>query len=715
MRTFLKYLVRMLYRFRSFNEESLKTPGPVLLVPNHVSWFDWIFVGVCLEEDWKFVTSRTTAQLSWVHRLIMINRYTFPIDLESPYAAKHMAEFLEKGGRLVLFAEGRISITGTLMKFFEGTGFLMHRTNAKIIPCYVRGADRIPFVRHQGWTRWFPQVTAHFGPVLTPPKFDHGSTGQTRHDLTTWFRDRFLEHELRVEMEYGPESALEAVAEMGRLRPGQVALDDINRKPVKYRRLMMGVDLLSSAWTKLGDSQPAGERIGVLLPNVSATPVTVLSLWAAGKVPAILNFSSGSPVMLACAQLAGLKKIITSQAFLERANLDITLLREAGLEFLFLEKVRESLPGTRKLMALIRQIFMPKCAVRHYPNQRDTAVILFTSGSEGTPKGVELTHANLMSNIRQMLAVIDLEDKDSIFNALPLFHSFGLTVGTLLPLSRGIFTFLYPSPLHFRVIPEVVYERAPTVMLSTNTFLNGYARKAHPYDFRSVRYLFAGAEKVQEATFNYWSRQFGIRILEGYGVTECSPCVSVNTPMESRVGTAGRFMPGVEHRLEPVEGVAEGGRLFIRGPNVMRGYLNPEANAQFQSLGGWYDTGDIVQVDEGGFVRILGRMKRFAKVGGEMVSLAAVEDALAGAFDHYGMRTEIAVLARPDDEKGEALIAVTNEPRLKLEEIRQVIRAKGLTNLAAPREIKVIREIPKMGTGKVNHRELAQMVLNGEG
>jgi len=309
-----------------------------------------------------------------------------------------------------------------------------------------------------------------------------------------------------------------------------------------------------------------------------------------------------------------------------------------------------------------------------------------------------------------MLAVIDLEDRDRVFNALPSFHSFGLTVGTLLGLVRGLYVFMYPSPLHYRVIPNVLYDRYCTVFLATNTFLNGYARRAHPYDFRALRYLFAGAEKVQDETARLWMQRFGVRILEGYGATECSPVISVNLPQAPRHGSAGRLLPGLDYQLESVEGVSDGGRLLVRGPNVMRGYLNPDANARFKSLGGWYDTGDIVNVDADGFVHILGRLKRFAKVSGEMVSLAAVEDALAGAFPQYGIRFEVAIVARPDAEKGETLIAVTNEARLTLDEIRAVIRAKGFTNLCVPREVRFLREIPKLGTGKVSHMELSRRV-----
>jgi acyl-[acyl-carrier-protein]-phospholipid O-acyltransferase/long-chain-fatty-acid--[acyl-carrier-protein] ligase len=260
------------------------------------------------------------------------------------------------------------------------------------------------------------------------------------------------------------------------------------------------------------------------------------------------------------------------------------------------------------------------------------------------------------------------------------------------------------------LIPAVFYSFDCTVMFGTNTFLNGYARKAHPYDFRSLRYLVAGAEKLQENTVELWCRKFGVRPIEGYGATECSPAICVNTALDNRTGSVGRLLPGMECRIEPVEGVNEGGRLLVRGPNVMRGYVNTEADAQYKALGGWYDTGDLARIDGDGFVYLLGRLKRFAKVSGEMVSLAAVEEALAGAFPQFGLRCEVAILSKPDADKGEVLEAVTNEPRLRLELIRDVLRQHGLTNLCAPRELRVVREIPKLGSGKTDYRELERML-----
>ncbi len=510
-------------------------------------------------------------------------------------------------------------------------------------------------------------------------------------------------------MEFGPATLPEAVVEAARQRPRQVIVQDFTLQELTYRRLLAGANLLAAQW-RTPPGHP-GQRVGVLLPNVNAMPIVTLSLWAAGKVPAILNYSTGTRTLLACAKLAGLKHIITSKAFVHRANLDLGPLRDAGIEIVFFEEALARITRARRLLELLRQSLRPRVPILNpQPSTDDPAVILFTSGSEGDPKGVELTHRNLLANIRQMLSVIDLMQTDRFFNALPLFHSFGLTVGLLLPLTQGVFVLLYPSPLHYRVVPSAFYNLDCTIFFGTNTFLNGYARKAHPYDFRTLRYLFAGAEKVQEATAALWMRKFGVRILEGYGATECSPCLSANLPMRPRHGSAGQFLPGIQYRLEPVEGVAEGGRLFVRGPNLMRGYLNVEANAKFQALGGWYDTGDIVKVDADGFVFILGRLKRFAKVSGEMVSLAAVEDALAGAFPQYGVRFAMAVVARPDAARGEKLIVVANEPRLTLKEVRAALHARGLSNLAMPRELKLSQDLPRLGTGKVNHRELEKMV-----
>ena len=711
---FLNWLVRLLYGYRIHNAEVLKAPGPVLLLPNHTSWWDWLLIGVCLEKDWRFAVSREAAELSWFHKKVMINSRTFPVDMNSPYGVKHMAEYLQKGGRLVLFPEGRLSRTGSLMKLFDGTGFLIHKTQAKVITAYVRNAHRLPYSPNPAHKSWFPRLSVHFSNVLVPPGTAQESVTESRHHLTDWLRDQMVKQQFEIEMQFGPPSLPEAILEAAKRQSRKIILQDATMQKVRYRKLVIGAKVLAGQWQKRLTGAAGAARIGVLLPNVNAMPVVLLSLWFAKNVPAILNYTVGPSILLACARVASLKEIITSRKFIENLKLDFQPFHDAGIRIVYLEDVRAGISATQKIAAAVFDR-----TPASFPRAEDPAVILFTSGSEGDPKAVELTHRNVLANIRQMVSVIDLMENDRFFNALPLFHSFGLTIGLLLPLVRGTFVFLYLSPLHYRVVPSAFYNLDCTVLFGTNTFLNGYARKAHPYDFRSLRYLFAGAEKLQENTSNVWMRKFGVRIIEGYGATECGPCLSANTPMRSKHGSAGQFLPDIEYKLEPVEGVSAAqhngensptGRLFVRGPNIMRGYLNPDANAKFQALGGWYDTGDIVNVDADGYVHILGRLKRFAKVSGEMVSLTAVEEALAGAFPKYGLKFAIAVVAKPDEGKGEKLIAATNEERLTMDEVRTAIRGRGLSNLAAPREIKVIHDIPRLGTGKINHRELEKLV-----
>ena len=701
-----RIFARVLFGFKIHNADALKATGPVLLVPNHASWFDWWIVGMCLQEDWKFVVSSTRAESHWIFKFVMRNRFTFPIDNASPFAIKEMSNFLKSGGRLVLFAEGRLTETGSLMKLFEGTGFLLEKTNAKIITCYQRNAHRLPYSKHPGWKKIFPRLTIHFGePQSTPQSLSNRF--DAREAYTQWLREQLMELQFRIEMKLGPQDLLTAIASMGRARPKSIVLEDVTGQRLNHRMVMVGSEVLSRKFQNL--LSPEIERVGLLLPNVNATPITLLALWRLGKVPAILNYSSGVSIMQTCSDLAGVKQIITSQAFLEKAGIDIQPMKKNGIEFIYLEEVRKKISVSTKLSILIKH----KCRLGksqfHIPQEK-TAVVLFTSGSEGIPKGVELTHKNILSNLRQLLVMVDILDTDSIFNCLPMFHSFGLVVGTLLPLCRGLRTTIFPSPLQYRVIPTAVYNSNSTIFLSTNTFLNGYAKKAHPYDFRNVRYLLAGAEKIQQATSDTWARKFGIRITEAYGVTECSPGISANTKADNRFGSVGRILPDMKWKLEPVDGVKDAGRLFVKGPNVMKGYLNKEANEAFQSLNGWYDTGDIVKVDEDGYFWIKGRAKRFAKISGEMVSLTAVEDALAGAFPNHGEDCEIAVIAITDEDKGEKLIAVTNEPNLTTSEIRNAVADAGLINLCTPREIHVLKEIPKLGTGKLNHREAQRLV-----
>jgi len=400
---------------------------------------------------------------------------------------------------------------------------------------------------------------------------------------------------------------------------------------------------------------------------------------------------------------ANVKHIVTSRTFIERAHLDkIVEALEPDFDVIFLEDVRSEITFGDKWRGLMAagHSLVPR-------DPDDPAAILFTSGSEGAPKGVVLSHRNILANAAQAEARIDFGRSDKVFNVLPVFHSFGLTVGLMLPLVSGVRIYLYPSPLHYRIVPEMIYGVNATIMFGTDTFLAGYARSAHAYDFRSLRYIMSGAESVKETTRRTYMEKFGLRILEGYGVTETAPVLALNTPMFNRFGTVGRLLPGMEARLEPVHGVEEGGRLHVRGPNVMLGYVRAENPGTIERPpGGWHDTGDIVTIDADGFITIKGRAKRFAKIGGEMVSLAAVE-ALAADLWPDAMS---GVATVPDARKGERLVLVTTKTDPKRSDLAAFARARGASEMMVPAEVLVVDKLPLLGSGKIDNIALTNFV-----
>src|SRR3954471_15889482 len=316
------------------------------------------------------------------------------------------------------------------------------------------------------------------------------------------------------------------------------------------------------------------------------------------------------------------------------------------------------------------------------------------------PKGVVHSHRSLLANCAQVATVVDFNPVDRVFNALPMFHSFGLTGGTLLPLMYGVRTFLYPSPLHYKIVPEMVYAEQSTIMFGTDSFLAGYARKGHGMDFQSLRYVFAGAEKVRPETRAAYMAHFKKPIFEGYGATETGPVLALNTMAHSREGTVGRLLPGIASRLEPVPGIEDGGRLWVKGSNVMLGYLNAgEPGAIQPPEDGWYDTGDIVVIDREGFVTIKGRAKRFAKIAGEMVSLSSAEALVNAVWKD----TAHAVVALPDPRKGERLLLVTTQCDAAVRTLLAETRERGVPEIMVPRDIMVVDHLPLLGTGKVDY------------
>ena len=440
-----------------------------------------------------------------------------------------------------------------------------------------------------------------------------------------------------------------------------------------------------------------------MLPNANAAGVTFLAVISAGRVPAMINFTAGATNILSGCEAARITTIVTSKSFIEKGKLD-KLAQALGekVSLVYLEDMRASIGLVDRLRAArkFRKAVVPRKA-------DDMAAVLFTSGSEGTPKGVALSHRNMLANAAQAAARIDFGRQDKVFNVLPVFHSFGLTIGFMLPVISGVPVYFYPSPLHYRVVPELVYGTNATIFFGTDTFLAGYARSAHAYDFRSIRYVVAGAEPVKQSTRDVWCEKFGIRILEGYGVTETAPVLALNTPMFNKFGTVGRLMPGVEYKLEPVPGVDEGGRLLVRGPNVMMGYLKADRPGELQPPPqGWYDTGDIVTIDTEGFLTIKGRAKRFAKVGGEMVSLAAVEQLAAELWP----KAMSAAATEVDPRKGERIVLVTQQKDATRADFMAYAKSKGASDLSIPAEVLYVERVPLLGSGKIDFAGVTKLV-----
>ena len=480
-------------------------------------------------------------------------------------------------------------------------------------------------------------------------------------------------------------------------------LEDLDRKPLTYTGLIRSAFVLGR---KIAAMTEVGERVGILLPSSSGVVVTYFGLHAHGRVPVMLNFTSGQANIKAAIKAAGLKKVLSAKRFINQAKLE-DLMDELGkvTEIVWLDDIRKTIGLQDKAYGLLAGMLPRQFRVRTEPSS--TGVILFTSGSFGAPKGVVLSQWNLVANCRQASQYIDLKPEWVMFNPLPTFHCFGLTGGVMLPLLNGMKAFQYPSPLHAKQIVELLPEVKASILFATDTFLNQYARVASPDDFDTLEFVVAGAERVRPETHHLFNTRFhGLKLLEGYGATEAAPVVAINHPDRNRPGTVGQMIPGMEWRLDPVEGIPDGGRLFLRGPNVMQGYLSPDDPDIVEPLaGGWHDTGDIVDIDKDGYVSILGRIKRFAKIGGEMVSLTAVEGLASAVWPE----ARHAVVSIPDARKGEKLVLVTDRRDADVARLAEWARSHGAPELAVPKKIMRVAEVPVLGTGKTDYVRIQQM------
>lgn len=700
LKTLLAALVRLAYRVEVTGIENYDKAGArAVIVANHVSFIDGVLLALFLPGRPAFAIDRTRAAAWWVRPFLGFVD-AVPIDTTKPFAAKTLIHAVEAGRRCVIFPEGRITVTGALMKIYEGPAMIADKAKAAILPVRLDGPQYTWFSRLKGKLRrrWFPKVTiALLEPqqITLPPEM---KGRRRRHEIGRRLYD--VMSAMIFATTRFDETLFEALLDARAVHGGsRIVADDIARKPLSYDRLVAGSMVLGRRFAAL--STP-GEHVGLLLPNAAAVPACFFALHVAGAVPAMLNYSGGAGNMLAACRLAQIRTVVTSRQFIERARLEAALQVIAeGRRVLYLEDLRAAIGRRERLSGVLRARVARFLYRRRRVKPGDPAVVLFTSGTEGMPKGVVLSHANILANCRQVAARVDFSPSDVVLNALPLFHSFGLTGGMVLPLINGVRVFFYPSPLHYRIVPEIAYDTNATILFGTDTFLAGYARGGNPYDFYSVRYVFAGAEKVREETRRQWMEKFGLRILEGYGLTETAPVIATNTPMHFRAGTVGRLLPGIVWRLEKVEGIEQGGRLFVAGPNIMLGYLDPaRPGAINPPPGGWFDTGDIVAIDGEGYLSIIGRVRRFAKIGGEMVPLGAAEELAAALW----AEAHHAVVALPDPRKGEQLVLVTDQKDAGAEALLAAARARHLAELMVPRSLVIVPAVPLLATGKPDYQ-----------
>jgi acyl-[acyl-carrier-protein]-phospholipid O-acyltransferase / long-chain-fatty-acid--[acyl-carrier-protein] ligase len=695
LKTALQSVLKKLFRLEIRGVEHFHAAGDrVVIIANHQSYLDPMLLAAFMPQKPAFAMNVFQAQkwyFRWVNRLFTI----YKLDPSQPMSLKHLITDLRKGGRVVIFPEGRITTTGGIMKIYDGTSAIIEKTGATVLPVHINGAQFSKFSKLSKKLpqRWFPRISITFMP---PEKYteENPPSSQRIYDLMTAAAFATTDYKKPL-----LSSLIEAAETYGY---GHMLATDINRASLNYRQLFTRAFIVRD---KLEKAVVGQTNVAVMLPTALAGAVTFVALHMLGKVPAMLNFSAGLANILHACSVAQVKTVVTSRAFIEKGGLeDVVEGLSAHYTIFYLEDTKPHITLANKLSALARA----KAPRRHLApllltiSSTQPAVILYTSGSEGTPKGVALSHQNIQCNIAQASSCLDLMPSDILFNALPIFHSFGLTVGMWLPLLRGIFTFYYPSPLHYRVVPELIYDSNATVILGTDTFYNGYAKYAHSYDFQSVRLAVAGAEKLKERTRQLYLDKFGVSIMQGYGVTEASPAISFNTKLQHKVGSVGRPFPGMECKLEPVEGLDKGGRLLVKGDNIMIGYLKADKPGVVQPQGEWYDTGDIVEIDEAGYITILGRAKRFAKIAGEMVSLTAVEDL---AFALFADATHAAI-AIADERKGEQVVLYTTEGSLTRDALLSIAQQRGVAEITIPRQVLVVEEIPRLGNGKIDYPAL---------
>ena len=695
---------------------------PTLIIANHVSFIDGFLLGATLPVQASFAIDTGMYNKIMKHPMVrfnpiakfLLNRIDFhPLDTTKPQAIRTLTKLAKAGKPVMIFPEGRLTTTGTLMQVFGGSATVAANADATIVPIYLNGLNHLPLgvTRLTDYPRkLFPKLSVT---VLPPTRLEipEGLSGKARRKLADDQLEKIMQ-DMPVKAVDPHRSLIDALHDaarnFGMKREMVDDADPTNPAPLTYGRLLTGVYALGA---KLAKVTTKGENVGFLLPNTKAAPVAFFGLHAFGRVPTMLNAKAEKADMLSYVTTASLKTIVTSRRFVELAKLEEKVAELAKTtKIVYLEDVKKEIGLFSKIKGLMQAHgWLPR--PKDKPDGQAPAAIIFTSGSEGPPKGVVLSSTNFLSNVAQVHAVTPIKPTDRIFNSMPIFHSFGLAGGMIMPLMTGARSFQFPNPLANKEIPKLVYFYDTTIMFGTDTFLGHYARNATDRDFSGLRMVFAGAERLQEETYDTYVNRFNVRVNNAYGLSEAAPAVAMNVPGAHRRGTVGKVLPGIETKLEAVPGMDDSFRLYIKGPNVMLGYLKHDNPGVIQPPpDGWHDTGDLVKVNAEGYLTLTGRAKRFAKIAGEMVNLDTIEKVAATASQKQDATHATVLVQHPVD--GDSIALFTTDPLLKREALAKAAQAMGTSILGIPKnpEIYVIAELPKLPTGKTDYVSLGKLL-----
>jgi acyl-[acyl-carrier-protein]-phospholipid O-acyltransferase/long-chain-fatty-acid--[acyl-carrier-protein] ligase len=717
VRFVLWLLTHTLYRIQIVGEQNIPRRGPALLVSNHVSFVDALLIGASMPHFVRFMLHRDYYDLkglNWFFRLM----HSIPVSATNRRdiveSLKRARNELDKGHVVCIFAEGAICRTGHLLPFKRGFEKIVEGKNIPIIPVHLDQLWGSVFSFKEGrffwkWPKKFSYpVTVSFGAPLPSA----ASVNQVRNAVLELESDAFAYRRTAGDLLHA------RFIEVAKRHWFSFCMADTTGTELTYGKTLIGA-LLLARWIK--KTCPKETMIGVILPASVAGSLVNIAILLAGKIPVNLNFTAGSEATAAALAQCKIKTIVTSRVFLTKADLETV----DGM--VFLEEIRKTFGALDKALGTLTALLPARWLKRRYvKNQKpdDLAAVIFSSGSTGAPKGVMLSHRNIVSNVEGIAQIIQFKPNDRIMGVLPLFHSFGFTGTLWLPLLVGFGVVYHPNPTDAKTIGETVQKYQATLLISTSTFYAGYLRRCTKEEFASLRYLIAGAEKLREQVANGYQEKFGLMILEGYGCTELAPVVSVNTPdvvhgnerqIGNKPGTVGHPIPGVMVKVidpETEQPLAPGeeGLLLVKGPNLMLGYLGQPHLTEQALRDGWYVTGDIASVDEDGFIRITDRLSRFSKIGGEMVPHMKIEEVINGVLGNASS----VVTAIPDELRGEKLIAFYTQNGITREELWDKLNQSELPKLWIPKRenLYLIDAIPILGSGKLDLKKVKSMALD---